>query len=100
MVNYGFTLSSLIGLLDILLAVVFTILPVVLAVQRRNTVRALGVRLYVGQALLSPVILLLVGFSLVFQGWRLDPILSFSVLLLHILVIYLVVKDFLMYQGR
>ncbi|EDX71974.1 hypothetical protein MC7420_5118 [Coleofasciculus chthonoplastes PCC 7420] len=38
------------------------------------------------------------GFILLFQGWRLDPILQFSYVLLNFLVIYLGVKDIILFR--
>ena len=43
------------------------------------------------------------GFILVFQGWRLDPILQFMQILLSILIIYLSIKDIVInavYRNR
>ena len=46
------------------------------------------------QLVFVPVGMLLCGGILIFQGWRLDPILSFAVFLLNIMSIFLLIKDF------
>ncbi|MEM1171724.1 MAG: Ycf66 family protein [Cyanobacteria bacterium P01_H01_bin.35] len=38
--------------------------------------------------------MLLCGGILIYQGWRLEPILFFAMFLLHIISIFLLVKDF------
>ena len=46
---------------------------------------------------------LLCGGILIFQGWRLDPILQFMQILLSILIIYLSIKDIVInavYRNR
>ncbi|MEH1890814.1 MAG: Ycf66 family protein [Nostoc sp.] len=40
-----------------------------------------------------PILMLLCGLILIFQGWRLDPILQFEQLLSFLLIIYLIIKD-------
>ncbi|MDZ8238814.1 MAG: Ycf66 family protein [Nostoc sp. ChiQUE01a] len=41
----------------------------------------------------TPIVLLLCGGILFFQGWRLDPILQIQQFLLSLLIIYLTIKD-------
>ncbi|MEA5549773.1 Ycf66 family protein [Anabaena cylindrica UHCC 0172] len=45
------------------------------------------------QLIFVPLIMLFCGFILLFQGWRLDPILQFVQFLLFILITYLLIKD-------
>jgi hypothetical protein len=82
MVNFGFNNASLLGLLDIILAIAYLALSIALPIARRRDVGDTGVALYVVQAIIAPAFLLLSGFILVFQGWRLDPPLQFAFLLL------------------
>ncbi|WP_442939864.1 Ycf66 family protein [Nostoc sp.] len=51
----------------------------------------------------TPIIILLCGFILTFQGWRLDPILQFGQFLSFLLIIYLIIKDIVInavYRNR
>jgi len=57
-----------------------------------------GKIIYIIQAIIAPFILFLTGFILIFQGWRLDPILQFGYFLLNFLVIYLGVKDIILFR--
>ena len=93
MVNFGLNSASLLGLFDIILAIAYLALSIALPIARGRDVGATGVALYVIQAIIAPASLLLSGFILLFQGWRLDPILQFAYLLLNLLVVYLGVKD-------
>ncbi|WP_339384523.1 hypothetical protein [Oscillatoria sp. FACHB-1407] len=52
------------------------------------------------QAVLAPIVFFPVGLVFIFQGWRLDPILQFSLWWLHFLIIFLGIKDFLVIQNR
>jgi hypothetical protein len=85
MVNFGLNSASLLG---ILLAL-FGLLLVPLGLSFRRPFR-IGNLL---QDILLALVCLLCGFILIFQGWRLDPILQFGQLLLIVSVIYLVIKD-------
>jgi hypothetical protein len=98
MVNFGFNSASLLGLLDIILAIAYLALSITLPIARRRDLGATGVSLYVVQAIIAPPFLLLSGFILVFQGWRLDPPLQFAFLLLNLLVVYLGVKDVILFS--
>jgi Ycf66 protein N-terminus len=95
MVNFGGTFSSLIGLGYLSLSIVFPILTIVLLTKRANELTSLTKVLYGIQAIVAPIVFVLVGKILLLQGWRLDPILAFSQLLLLILILYLGVKEFL-----
>ncbi|WP_407897173.1 Ycf66 family protein [Scytonema sp. NUACC26] len=66
---------------------------IVWLVSRARRLNSSSLVLYIIQLIFIPIILLLSGFILIFQGWRLDPILQFSQLLLTLLILYLVVKD-------
>ncbi|RQH24915.1 Ycf66 family protein [Okeania hirsuta] len=47
------------------------------------------------QWIFVPIAILLCGGILLLQGWRLDPILSFAMLSLHTILIFLLIKTFL-----
>jgi small-conductance mechanosensitive channel len=100
MINVAISFASLLGLLDIGLAVFYLVISIAVPLNRRRMLDALGIALYIAQAVIAPVILLLSGVILFFQGWRLDPILQLAFFLLNVLVIYLGIKDILIYSGR
>jgi hypothetical protein len=94
MVNFQFSLSSLIGLSDMALGVVFFILTIFLLLNHhRFRDRSLIVPILVLQLLFVPIPLVLAGIILLFQGWRLDPVLQLALLLLHSPVFFSLIKD-------
>lgn len=97
MVNFGLNFASLLGLLDLGLAIAYLVVSIALPIVRRRTLGAWGIALYVTQVIIAPGCLLISGAILIFQGWRLDPILQFAYLLLNFLVVYLLVKDVLLF---
>ncbi|NJP10378.1 MAG: hypothetical protein HC866_13620 [Leptolyngbyaceae cyanobacterium RU_5_1] len=56
--------------------------------------------LYILQLLFVPLPLLLSGLIMCFQGWRLDPSLQFGYFLLQAPLVYLGIKDFLLYRNQ
>ncbi|HEY9636632.1 MAG TPA: hypothetical protein V6D14_24750 [Coleofasciculaceae cyanobacterium] len=93
MVNYGINVGSLLGIVDVILAIAYLAISIALAIVRRRDLGVTGVALYIVQTIFAPLILLVSGFVLFFQGWRLDPTLLFAFLLLHLLLIYLGITD-------
>jgi hypothetical protein len=93
MVNFGLNPASLLGLLDIVLAIAYSVRAIALPITRGRDIGDWGIALYVVEAVIAPVFLLLCGLIVFFQGWRLDPILQLAYLLLNLLMIYLAVKD-------
>lgn len=85
MVNFGFNSAAILG---ILLAI-FGLGLVPLGLSFRRPFRLGNLVQDVALAL----VYLLCGFILLFQGWRLDPILQFGQLLLALAAIYLTIKD-------
>lgn len=100
MVSVSFNYSILLVFLDIALALVYSVISLAVAIGRRRSLSGLAIALYLVQSLIAPVLLLLVGFILLLQGWRLDPALLFAFVLMHTLVIYLVIKDLIVYQSN
>jgi hypothetical protein len=98
MVNFYLGSAALLGLVDIILALVYLVISIVLTITRNRAIGELGIVFYVFQAIIAPIFLLLAGSIFFFQGWRLDPILTFAVFLLHLLIIYLAVKDVFIFQ--
>ena len=103
MVNYGINLAGLLGIIYVLLSVAYFILMMVWLAQRASRLNGLALVLYIIQAIFAPILMFICGFILVFQGWRLDPILQFMQILLSILIIYLSIKDIVInavYRNR
>ena len=80
----------------------YLILLVFFLVQTtRLTNQALS--LYIIQAIFIPVLMFLCGVILIFQGWRLDPILQFGQFLSFLIIIYFCIKDIVInavYRNR
>ena len=87
-----FNAASLLGFLDLLLALAIPGLSI-FAIVRQSPNDTLRLLLYIGQSLLSLVALPLTGLILIFQGWKLDPMMFFSFFLIHLLVIALIARD-------
>lgn len=92
-VNFGLNLAGLIGIIYLLLAIVYFILTLAWLAQRLTRLRGWALGLYIIQAIFTPIVLLLCGGILFYQGWRLDPLLQFEQFLLSLLIIYLTIKD-------
>jgi hypothetical protein len=93
MVNFGFNGGSLLGLLDVILAIAYLAWSIFVTITRGREFSTVFVLLFIIQALIAPGVLILSGLILIFQGWRLDPLLQLSYFLLNILLIYLGLKD-------
>ena len=101
MINIGFDLTILLGLTYLLLAIVYFILILVALVQRRARLTGWVLLTYIIQAIFIPVLLLICGLILIFQGWRLDPVLQLEQFLLAVIIFYLIIKDVLINsRGR
>ncbi|MDZ8029218.1 MAG: Ycf66 family protein [Nostoc sp. DedQUE11] len=92
-VNFGLNLAGLIGIIYLLLSIVYFLLTLAWLVQRGTRLRGWSLSLYIIQVIFTPIVLLLCGGILFFQGWRLDPILQIQQFLLSLLIIYLTIKD-------
>ena len=93
MVNLGFNITTLLGILDIFGAVGYFILSIVL-ISRGVISYTSGVNtiLQVWELLLCPIALLISGIILFFNGWRLDPFLQYQQLLVHSVLMVAVIK--------
>ncbi|MDJ0557117.1 MAG: Ycf66 family protein [Microcoleaceae cyanobacterium MO_207.B10] len=87
MVNLGLNLTNLLGLLDILLAL--------LIFNESRTKASSREAFDIMQWIFVPIAILLCGGIVFFQGWRLDPMLFFAMLLLHTILVFLLIKTFL-----
>jgi hypothetical protein len=92
-VNYGINPIGLLGLMYLLLGAAYFILMIVLLVPRARRLARSAVILDFIQILFVAIVLFFSGLILIFQGWRLTPILMFGQFLLLILIIYFCIKD-------
>jgi hypothetical protein len=102
-VNFGLNLAGLIGIIYFLLAIIYFILTVAWLSQRGTRLTSWALALYIIQVIFIPIIMLMCGVILFFQGWRLDPILQFGQLLSLLLIIYFTIKDIVInavYRNR
>ncbi|GAB1542777.1 hypothetical protein NUACC21_54510 [Scytonema sp. NUACC21] len=91
-VNFGLNTAFFNGLFLFLLGIAYLIATIIILIRRHNNMSSLSKLLYLGQALIAVVALPLSGIVLIFQGWRLDPILQFQQFLLTVSIIYLGIK--------
>ncbi|MBN3927285.1 Ycf66 family protein [Nostoc sp. NMS4] len=92
-VNFGLNIAGLIGIIYLLWAIIYLILTVAWLSQRGTRLRGWALSLYIIQLIFTPIIMLLSGAILYYQGWRLDPVLQFEQFLLLLLILYLSIKD-------
>ena len=97
MVSVGINLSSILGIIDIALAVAYLVTAIANSGMRSQIISNTGIILYIIQGIMVVGVLLVSGFILFFQGWRLNPILGFQQFLLHVLLIFLAFKDAFIY---
>ena len=96
MVNIGLNISSLLGLLNIVVAIVYFTLTITKIIQViRRAASASYITTKILELVWCPLALLISGVILLFNGWRLDPILQFQQILLESVVMFLFTKDFI-----
>ena len=71
---------------------------IAIPVATGREIGGIGIFLYRVQAFIASIVLLMVGFIFILQGWRLDPILQFGCFLFHLFLIYLGVKDIILFK--
>ena len=87
MVNFSFTLTTLLGCFDIIGALYYLSLTIGIITQGvKRSASPLKTILKVWELLVCPVTLFLAGIILFFNGWRLDPILQLQQLCFHLIV--------------
>ncbi|MBE9189600.1 hypothetical protein IQ230_04310 [Gloeocapsopsis crepidinum LEGE 06123] len=95
-------LAAVIGIAYILFG--FLYVPILIAqlitVIRNSQTTVIEIAFRLTQFFVAPVILLLSGGILIFQGWRLDPMLVFQQILLLYLMAFLVVRDIQRLQTK
>ena len=87
MVNFGFNLITLIGFIDVLGAIGYLILALAQISNGVNSTNpTFNTVLRLLELFIFPIALFLSGVILIFNGWRLDPVLQFQQLLFHVIV--------------
>ena len=100
MVNVSLNILSLIGSAYMLYGLLYGITMLVIMFQgQKSSLDTFDLMLYLGGAIVVTAFLLIAGAILFFNGWRLDPIMQLSQILLAILIFYLSVKDILHNMG-
>lgn len=92
-VNIGINPAASTGLLQIIFALFYLIFAIVRLIRIGSRLSSSAKIFYIIQLALLPPLLLFSGFILLFQGWRLDPILQFQQLILSALVFYLSLQN-------
>jgi hypothetical protein len=102
-VNFGVSPASIVGLLYIALGLAYFFFFLTWLLSRFRRLSTASAILYLLQVVFIPVILFCCGMILIFQGWRLDPTLQFTIFLLSLIILYLSIKDILInaiYRNR
>lgn len=97
MVNLGLNVSASLGILQILISVITLILIRRFLTRRNQPLSEVSLILHSIQAILVILLLIPGGLVLLFQGWRLDPIVGFSQFLITISLVYMLVKDWIIH---
>lgn len=92
-VNIGFNPASLLGFLQMIFGLLYFVFAIVKLVIIWNRISSLKRTSNIILLLITPIFLIASGFILLFQGWRLDPILQLQKLILSFLVFYFGSKD-------
>ena len=91
--NIGINIAFFLGILQIIFCLFYLIFGIIQLIRTRNRLSSSAKIFYSIQLVVIPAFLLLSGSILIFQGWRLDPILQFQQFILSALVFYLSLKD-------
>ncbi|MEM6401539.1 MAG: Ycf66 family protein [Cyanobacteria bacterium P01_D01_bin.116] len=93
-VNIGINpAASPLGFIQIIFGLFYLVFAIIKLIQNRSRLSNLATAFYIIQLIFLPLLLLFSGLILVFQGWRLDPILQLQQLILSVLVFYFSLKD-------
>ncbi len=93
MINFGGSSSGLLGLALIVGALGYLAISINQVSKAASANRSGEIILRTIQAIFGPIILFSSGVIMLFQGWRLEPLLLFQNLLLVVLVGYLILID-------
>lgn len=94
MINLGINFASSIGILNMIVSILYIIVGISkLIIIIKNTQYSLPIAFKLLEMIFLPLILFASGIILLFNGWRLDPILVFQQLLSSILISFFIIKD-------
>jgi len=92
-VNFGTNSVSILGILYVCFGIPYFIFMIAWLARHANRLIGADLALYLLQIIFIPIFMGVHGFILIFQGWRLDPILQFGETLSFLMIIYLIIKD-------
>ncbi len=90
--NISKNIASFLGVLQIIFGLFYLIFAIIQLI-RRNKISSSTTIFYSIQLIIIPTFLLLSGLILIFQGWRLDPILQLQQFILFLLIVFLIIKE-------
>jgi hypothetical protein len=93
--NIGINISSLFGLIYFLTGIAYFIFLIVFLSANSRRMADWLLPVFIMQIFFIPLLLIISGGILFFQGWRLDPVLQFGQFLSFIVIILLLIKDIL-----
>lgn len=88
-----FNFSSLLGLIQVLASLGYLAISIAQFAQPAKSRKKNKLIFHILQLIFIPLILFLSGIILLFQGWRLDPVLLFQQLMMMIVVSYFIFLD-------
>jgi len=94
-INFGINAGFFNGILLFILGIAYGISAITVLLRRASRMSTLSIFLYLGQGVIAILLLPFCGFILVFQGWRLEPIMQFGQFLLAVFITFVCVKDIL-----
>ena len=92
-VNIGIDISTILGIFQSIFGLVYFVFLLYILLKIGKRLSVLSLILYIIQLILLPLFLVLSGFILFIQGWRLDPILQFQQFIISTLLFYFSLKD-------
>ncbi len=94
-----FNFSSLLGLIQVLGSLGYFVISIAQLAKPGKSRKKIELIFRIFQLIFIPLMLLLSGIIILFQGWRLDPALLFQDFLMMIIVSYFVCLDIIRYLS-
>ncbi len=91
--SFDINIASFLGFFQIILGLFYLIFVIFQLIRVGNRLSSSVKTFYIIQLVILPIFLLLSGIILIFQGWRLDPVLQFQQLILFLLITFFILKD-------
>ena len=95
-------MGILIGAAQLLISISYFITSAIQAIKaiRNSRISSKEKTLRILQVIFAPLVIFLSGIILIFQGWRLDPILQFQQVIVFMLLNYLIWRDWNTYSRK